>query len=226
LIDGPTGRTITYADLRTRIGTVAKGFTTRGVADGDVVNIHLPNTPEYVVAFHALAGLGAVSTTSNPLYTVTELTHQYKDSKAKFAITAPPFYETVKAAAGAAGVKDVWVLGEESGKFLLANDGTSVPRSVPMNPQTKTLVLPYSSGTTGLPKGVRTWGGVRPMRCTNTPAPTLPRCPLCVGGADPPQPGVQPGANHGPPRLQRRPADQRRVPRPPALLPHLWPHVR
>jgi non-ribosomal peptide synthetase component E (peptide arylation enzyme) len=46
LVDGPTGRTIKYSELSTRIGTVAQGFAARGVQDGDVVDLHLPNMPE------------------------------------------------------------------------------------------------------------------------------------------------------------------------------------
>lgn len=69
-------------------------------------------------------------------------------------MTTPPFYETVKAAAKESGVKDIWVLGTESGKFLHANDGKTAPKTAgPIDPASKLVVLPYSSGTTGLPKG-------------------------------------------------------------------------
>ncbi|RYG56933.1 hypothetical protein EON66_01630 [archaeon] len=45
LVDGVDGRTITYRDLYHRIGCAAKGMAEKGIADGDVVNIHLPNMP-------------------------------------------------------------------------------------------------------------------------------------------------------------------------------------
>jgi acyl-CoA synthetase (AMP-forming)/AMP-acid ligase II len=153
LIDGMSGRKVTYRDLLFRIGTAAKGFAARGIRDGDVVGIHMPNMPEYIVAFQAAASLGAVNTTSNPLYTATELNHQFKDSNAKYCITVPAFLDTVKAAAKDSNVQDIFVVGEPSGSFLFENDGKSRPSSVPMDPKEKLLVLPYSSGTTGLPKG-------------------------------------------------------------------------
>jgi acyl-CoA synthetase (AMP-forming)/AMP-acid ligase II len=153
LIDGMSGRKVTYRDLLFRIGTAAKGFAARGIRDGDVVGIHMPNMPEYIVAFQAAASLGAVNTTSNPLYTATELNHQFKDSNAKYCITVPAFLDTVKAAAKDSNVQDIFVVGEPSGSFLFENDGKSRPSSVSMDPKEKLLVLPYSSGTTGLPKG-------------------------------------------------------------------------
>lgn len=153
IVDSASGRRIKYGQLLTQIGTVAQELKARGVKEGEVVGIHLPNTPEYISTFQAVASLGAVNTTSNPLYTPTELAHQFRDSKAKYAITIPQLVDTVKAAAAESGVKDIWVLGAESGKFLLANDGVTKPKSGPLDPATKVVVLPYSSGTTGLPKG-------------------------------------------------------------------------
>lgn len=109
---------------------------------------------EYIVAFQGVASLGAVNTTSNPLYTPDELAHQYRDSNAKYAITIPQLLPTVQEAAKKSNVKDIFVVGEPSANFLFANDGKTAPRSVPMDPAEKLLVLPYSSGTTGLAKGV------------------------------------------------------------------------
>jgi acyl-CoA synthetase (AMP-forming)/AMP-acid ligase II len=96
IIDGMSGRTITYADLPLRIGTAAKAMASKGVRDGDVVAIHMPNSPEYIIAFQSVAQLGAINTTSNPLYTPSELAHQFRDSGAKFAITIPALLDTVK----------------------------------------------------------------------------------------------------------------------------------
>ncbi len=71
-------------------------MASRGVRDGDVVAIHMPNSPEYIIAFQAVAQLGAINTTSNPLYTPSELTHQLRDSGAKYIITVPGLLENVK----------------------------------------------------------------------------------------------------------------------------------
>ena len=62
LIDGPTGRTITYAQLAALVPRVAAGLAARGCGKGDVCAIFSPNLPEYAVAFHAAALVGAVTT--------------------------------------------------------------------------------------------------------------------------------------------------------------------
>lgn len=116
--------------------------------DGDVLDIHMPNLPEYVVAFQAAASLGAVLTTSSPLYTASELAYQFRDSGAKFCLTIPQFLPTVKEAAAQADIKEIFVLGEPSAGFLFQNDGKSRVQSVKMDPKEHVLVMPYSSGTT------------------------------------------------------------------------------
>ena len=53
LIDGPTGRTLTYGQLAGAIRLVAASLAQRGLQKGDVFAIYSPNLPEYAVAFHA-----------------------------------------------------------------------------------------------------------------------------------------------------------------------------
>jgi acyl-CoA synthetase (AMP-forming)/AMP-acid ligase II len=74
LIDAPTGRTITYAQLAESVRAVAAGLAERGFSKGDVFAHYAPNLPEYAVAFHAVATLGGINTTANPLLTADELT--------------------------------------------------------------------------------------------------------------------------------------------------------
>ena len=76
LIDGPSGRTITYGQLVAAIRLVAASLSQRGFKKGDVFAIYSPNVPEYAIAFHAVATLGGIVTTANPLYTSHELAHQ------------------------------------------------------------------------------------------------------------------------------------------------------
>ena len=161
LIDGVTGRTTPYADLPYRIGAAARGFKALGVTRGMVVGLHLANSPEFVVAFNALASLGAVVTTSNPAYSPTELTHQLKDSGAAFLVTMEPLVAVAREAAAAAALPAarVFVLGSPSLAFLTEDVGAQgVLRQLPevevVNGASTLLALPYSSGTTGLPKGV------------------------------------------------------------------------
>ena len=155
LIDGPSGRTITFAGLAEAIRSFSAGLAETGFGPGDAIAIYMPNVPEYAIAFHGAAAAGGRATTANPLYTARELEHQLRDSGACMLLTVPPFLEIAKEAAAAAGVEDIFVLGEAEGvrPFSdLMGDPSAAP-SPSIDPE-EVAVLPYSSGTTGLPKGV------------------------------------------------------------------------
>ena len=66
LVDGVTGRTVTYGELREQVRRVAAGLADRGLRKGDVVGLYAANCPEFAVVFHAVARLGAVVTPANP----------------------------------------------------------------------------------------------------------------------------------------------------------------
>ncbi|MCS6922922.1 MAG: 4-coumarate--CoA ligase family protein [Fimbriimonadales bacterium] len=155
MIDGFTGRTLTYTQLYGGVRRVAGNLAKRGLRKGDVVGIYCPNLPEYPLAYHGVALAGGVVTTANPLYTAEELAYQLRDSRAKFLITVGPLLEKALPAAQEAGVQEVFVIGEGDGATpftaLLAD---AEPPEVALNPAEDLIVLPYSSGTTGLPKGV------------------------------------------------------------------------
>src|SRR5262245_53098962 len=110
LIDGPSGRTITYGQLPGLVARVAGGLVERGFKKGDCFAIFSPNLPEYAIAFHAAASLGGVITTANPLYTPRELANQLNDSGARFLLTVPPLLPTAREAAGQSGVEEIFVL--------------------------------------------------------------------------------------------------------------------
>ena len=82
IIDGPSGRTIMYDELQTKIRVCAVGLAARGFEAGHVLAILAPNIPEYAIAFHAVASLGGIITTLNPLYTASEICHQLQDANA------------------------------------------------------------------------------------------------------------------------------------------------
>ncbi|MCS7190870.1 MAG: AMP-binding protein, partial [Fimbriimonadales bacterium] len=69
MIDGFTGRTLTYTQLYGGVRRVAGNLAKRGLRKGDVVGIYCPNLPEYPLAYHGVALAGGVVTTANPLYT-------------------------------------------------------------------------------------------------------------------------------------------------------------
>ena len=73
LVEGPTGRTITYNQLVALIRRLAAGLNERGFKKGDCLALYSPNVPEYPVVFHGVASVGGIVTTVNPLYTAGEL---------------------------------------------------------------------------------------------------------------------------------------------------------
>ncbi len=93
LIDGPSGRTITYGELDSLTSTLAGALAERGIGKGDAVCIYMPNLPEYAVIFHGVNRAGAMNTTANPLYSAREVNHQLHDSGAKMIFTIPMFLE-------------------------------------------------------------------------------------------------------------------------------------
>ncbi|MGI9250743.1 MAG: 4-coumarate--CoA ligase family protein [Pseudohongiellaceae bacterium] len=156
LIDGASGRSLTYNELQAHIRRFAVGLQKRGFGKGDVMAIFCPNIPEYAVAFLGVAAVGGINSTANSLYAADELIHQFKDAGARFLLTIPQFLDRALPAAKASGIEEVFVLGEAEGctpySALLAEDG-EMPK-VEINPAKDLVALPYSSGTTGLSKGV------------------------------------------------------------------------
>lgn len=148
LTDGPSGRSITAAAFMDQVKKLAGGLAAAGFGAGHTVAIMAPNIPEYCVVFHAVAWGGGTVTTLNPTYTAHEVAHQIKDASADILITIPDFMETATQGAG-----DIPVIAIGTPEYA-ALFGNPVTAQVPIDLDTFTAVLPYSSGTTGLPKGV------------------------------------------------------------------------
>ena len=156
LICGVTGKIVTYAELSKLIKAVAAGLAKRGFKKGEVFAILSPNLPEYGILFHGVALLGGINTLINPLYTDQEIAHQLKDSGARFLITVPQLLDKARVAAEQAGIEELFVFGEAEGATpfrSLIDYQTPVPE-VEINVHEDLVALPYSSGTTGFPKGV------------------------------------------------------------------------
>ena len=156
LIDGPSGAETTYGQLAQRIELFAGALAARGIAPGDVVALHAPNTPAFAVAFHGILRAGAAATTVNALYTVEEMTKQLVASHAKLLITVSPLAPVATAAAEAAGLPAdrIIVLDGAPGLAELLAEGRPAP-DVTFDPATHVAAIPYSSGTTGFAKGVQ-----------------------------------------------------------------------
>ena len=155
LIDGPTNRTLTYGQLTTAVKRTATGLAARGFSKGDVFAIYSPNIPEYAIAFFGIASAGGVNTTINPTYTAKELRQQLLDSGATYLVTVPQFLEAAREAIADTGIKEIFVFGEAEGatpfaELMIAGE----PPQIEIDPKEDLVALPYSSGTTGLSKGV------------------------------------------------------------------------
>ena len=157
-VEGSSGAVTTYASLIAQINGVAGALAARGLAVGDVVGLHSPNVPAFGSVFHGILRAGGVATTINALYTAEDIAKQLTDSKAKFLFTVSPLLPQAKAAAELVGIptENVFVLDGAEGHLSLRDllgEGAAAPE-VSFDPATQLAVLPYSSGTTGLAKGV------------------------------------------------------------------------
>ena len=156
LIDGPTGRKVSFTELADSIAIAAYNLAQRGFKKGDVFGILSPNCPEYAIAFHAVATLGGIVTPINPLYTKHEIAHQLKDSGARFLATVPGCAEKAVEAVKHGMLDELFVFGTAPGATpfdsLLVDNGRAEQTEI--DPRKDLIALPYSSGTTGLPKGV------------------------------------------------------------------------
>ncbi len=182
LVDGLTGRSLSFGDLRRQVRQVAAGLATR-VGKTDVVAIWAPNVPEYAVAFHAVISLGAVVTTINPAYTSGEAAFQLRDCSARLLITTAALSARALEAVEASGAAiQVVTLDEAPGLASLASLAVDTdPPPVAIDPAVDLAALPYSSGTTGLAKGVMLTHRNLVANLQQIDATELPDLPAMVG---------------------------------------------
>lgn len=154
-IEGATGRQVTFAELDDEIHRLAGGLVARGFEVGDTVAVMSPNLPEYAVAFHGTAVAGGTVTTINPSYTADEVRHQLQDSGAQLLIVVADALPVAQAASVGTSVAEIVTIdAERDGVAPLSSlYGVRIEQR-PIDPLHHVAVLPYSSGTTGLPKGV------------------------------------------------------------------------
>ncbi|MGV9251672.1 4-coumarate--CoA ligase family protein [Streptomyces sp. NPDC003697] len=157
LIDGTDGTTLTYAQVDRFHRRAAAALAEAGVRKGDVLALHSPNTVAFPIAFYAATRAGAAVTTVHPLATPEEFAKQLRDSAARWIVTVSALLPAARAAAErAGGIREIVVCdtapGHRSLTGMLAS--TAPEPVVDIDPAEDVAALPYSSGTTGVPKGV------------------------------------------------------------------------
>jgi acyl-CoA synthetase (AMP-forming)/AMP-acid ligase II len=159
-IDAHTNQTMTYKQYKEFIHNIARNLIDNyGLKKGQVIAIMLPNTPFYGPLFHGIATTGAISTLVNPLYTPEELKSQLDDSQARLIVTIPQLLDTCTKASS---TQKIFVMDPQfvsHDRFinfftLLKQPKNNTPVIVKINPKEDVATLPYSSGTTGISKGV------------------------------------------------------------------------
>ncbi|KAJ1433496.1 AMP-dependent synthetase/ligase [Sesbania bispinosa] len=157
LIDGDTGETLTYADVHLTSRKVAAGLHSIGIRKGDVIMLVLRNCSQFALAFLGASFAGAAITTANPFYTAAELAKQATATKTKLIITQAAFVEKIKDFSGNTDIKVICIDPSENKDVLhfsvLTNADENEAPVVEISPD-DVVALPFSSGTSGLPKGV------------------------------------------------------------------------
>ncbi len=157
LIDTSCSRHFTYAEYGALVEVVARGLIALGLKPGEIVGILLPNSWEFAITYHAATLAGGVPTLLNPSYREREIRYQLENSGAVFLVTDAPLLENVNLA-GLSALRRVFTTrheraGCESFSSLMQPANVTLPEPAQI-PQLTLAALPYSSGTTGLPKGV------------------------------------------------------------------------
>jgi acyl-CoA synthetase (AMP-forming)/AMP-acid ligase II len=158
LVDGPTGRTLTYAQLAAAARQTAAGLAARDFGPHDVAALFMPNVPEYALAFHGVLLAGGTNTTINSLASTDDLARQLAATRARILVTIPQFLDRAVPAAATAGVERVFVLGPDApgGTEPFASLFDDRPIALPeIDPAGTIAAMPMSSGTTGFAKVVQ-----------------------------------------------------------------------
>ena len=153
---------LTYRELEALANRFAHALARLGVKRGERVCLFMTNCPEYIIAFYAIARIGGVVSPMNPSYREREVEYQLDDSEAVAAVVQTELLSIVEAVRGRlkhlrhvipVGAGAPSGSGLRSFPALIAPEPTTAPAAVDVG-WDDIVALPYSSGTTGFPKGV------------------------------------------------------------------------
>jgi len=162
LVCGLTGKTVLHGEVKEQALNVARALKSHDLKKGDVVAIVLPNCLEYPVLVQGCLYLGIAITPINPAYTANEISRQLSASKASVIFGHSSIVDKLKKSSDLAGcVKKSFLIGENlisEGALhwddFIASSSGPVPEQADIDVMNDVAVLPFSSGTTGVPKGV------------------------------------------------------------------------
>ncbi|OLZ42108.1 long-chain-fatty-acid--CoA ligase [Natrinema saccharevitans] len=149
------GTELSYAEFWERAGQFAQALENRGIGEGDRVGIYLPNLPQFVTAFYGTLRAGGIIVPMNPQYKAREISHMLGDSEAKAVVALADLVPNVLEVRDDTDVEQVVSVGAdvdgatEFDDFLAEDTKAVVDRD-----DDDVAVQPYTSGTTGTPKGV------------------------------------------------------------------------
>jgi acyl-CoA synthetase (AMP-forming)/AMP-acid ligase II len=162
LVDAASGTETTYREMISRVDAFAGALAARGIGVGDVVGLLAPNSSAFAIAFHGILRSGATATTINALFTAKDIAKQLGDAHATMLVTVTPLLAQAADGAASQGLTTDRVVvldgpgaavdGHPNAADLL--DPALPAPEVTFDPATHLAALPYSSGTTGNPKGV------------------------------------------------------------------------
>ncbi|ETV69831.1 hypothetical protein H257_14454 [Aphanomyces astaci] len=164
LICGISHKHVTYREFEDTVLQVASSLSERGVAKGDVVLTNMINCIEYPVLYHALTSLGAILSPAPPSFSGAELAQQLKASNAKFVVTHDSVENAATDAAKSESIPTDHIFSVGSSPSGLQSfselqqpttSSSTLRPEVIIHAHKDVNYLPFSSGTTGPPKGVR-----------------------------------------------------------------------
>ncbi|MFC4436494.1 MULTISPECIES: AMP-binding protein [Natrialbaceae] len=150
------GDRVSYEAFWDRAGRFAKALDERGVGEGDRVGIYLPNLPQFVTAFYGTLRAGGIVVPMNPQYKARELSHLLGDSGAKAVVSLGANVDEVGSVLEDTAVEHVIAVGDTEDSAAVGFEEFLADETLEIVDRADgdVAVQPYTSGTTGTPKGV------------------------------------------------------------------------